>query len=341
MKVLFDHPSPFLLAHGGFQTQIEQTKSALQGAGVHVEYLRWWDATQTGDLIHFFGRPGGPYIDFAHSRGMKVVVSELLTELGSRSPSLRVLQKALMRLAAAALPKSFLSRLGWDAYQLADACIALTGWEAALMTRMFRAPPERVHVVPNGVEDVFFDSPRTERSKWLICTATITERKRVLETAQAAILGRVPISIVGKPYSETSGYVQQFKALAEQHGEFVQYTGGLADRAQLARAYRAARGFVLLSSMESLSLSALEAAACECPLLLSDLPWARTSFGAGAQYCPVSATVKQTAGVLERFHNQIDAAPRPPRPGRWSDIGVQLRKLYESLVAGKRGGQTV
>ena len=41
--------------------------------------------------------------------------------------------------------------------------------------------------------------------------------------------------------------------------------------------YREARGFVLLSAMESLSLSALEAAACECPLFLSDLPWARSS----------------------------------------------------------------
>src|SRR5687768_6171179 len=99
MKVLFDHPSPFLLAHGGFQTQIEQTKAALDGAGVEVEYLRWWDATQKGDLIHFFGRPGASYVDFAHHKGMKVVLSELLAGLGARSPLLRFLQKALMRFA--------------------------------------------------------------------------------------------------------------------------------------------------------------------------------------------------------------------------------------------------
>ena len=34
MKVLFDHPNPFLLAHGGFQVQIKQTKKALEELGI-------------------------------------------------------------------------------------------------------------------------------------------------------------------------------------------------------------------------------------------------------------------------------------------------------------------
>ncbi len=50
------------------------------------------------------------------------------------------------------------------------------------------------------------------------------------------------------------------------------------NRSQLAEIYRPVRGFVRLSTKESVSLSALEAEACECPLLLSDLPWARTTF---------------------------------------------------------------
>ena len=33
MKVLFDHPNPFMLAHGGFQIQIEQTKKAPERIG--------------------------------------------------------------------------------------------------------------------------------------------------------------------------------------------------------------------------------------------------------------------------------------------------------------------
>jgi len=48
MKILIDHQLPFLLAHGGLQIQIEQTKSAMEEAGLEVEYLRWWDDTQHG-----------------------------------------------------------------------------------------------------------------------------------------------------------------------------------------------------------------------------------------------------------------------------------------------------
>ena len=44
MKVLIDHQLPFLLAHGGLQIQIEQTKAALEKIGIEVEYLRFWDS---------------------------------------------------------------------------------------------------------------------------------------------------------------------------------------------------------------------------------------------------------------------------------------------------------
>jgi len=40
MKVLFDHHLPFALAHGGFQQQLLQTKSALEQAGIETDYVR-------------------------------------------------------------------------------------------------------------------------------------------------------------------------------------------------------------------------------------------------------------------------------------------------------------
>src|SRR5215204_5211082 len=197
MKVLFDHPMAFFLAHGGFQIQIEQTRGALEASGLDVDYVRWWDDRQCGDIIHFFGRPWAPYLDYAHEKGMKVVVSELLTELGSRSSMHRHLQKTLIRTAQTILPRSFTMRMAWDAFALADACVALTRWEADLLVQVFGARPQTVHVIPNGVEQVFFDSQTVQRGKWLICTATITERKRVLETAEAAVLAQVPLWVIG------------------------------------------------------------------------------------------------------------------------------------------------
>lgn len=328
MKILFDHPQPFMLAHGGFQTQIEQTKLALEGLGVDVEWLRWWDANQSGDLIHFFGRPSHGYVEFAHAKGLKVIIAELLTGLGSRGHAARSAQAAVIRLLQR---NYFFDRMGWRSYQIADAAVALTPWEARLMTEIFGAPPDRVHVIPNGVEDTFLEKGHAERGRWLVCTATIAVRKRVVELAIAAIQAEVPLWVLGKPYAEDAPYAREFRKLAQLHPDTIRYAGPVNDRAELARIYSEARGFVLLSTMESLSLSALEAAACGCPLLLSDLPWARTSFGESATYCPLGKTT-ETASALRAFYHEAPRLPVPPKPASWPEVAAQLGDLYLRLL---------
>ena len=332
MKILLDHPNPFLLAHGGLQIQVEQTKQALQSIGVDVDFLRWWDDAQRGDIIHFFGRPSPSYIEFAHQKKIKIVLAELLTALGSRSSATRGFQKLVVALGRKTLPKMITQRFAWDSYCLADACVANTLWEAALMRNIFKVPAQRIQIIPNGVEEVFFQSQRTTRGQWLVCTATIDKRKRVLELAQAAVASKTPVWIIGKPYSAEDAYAKNFFDFVKGHGQMVKYEGAINDRRRLAQIYREARGFVLLSIMETRSLSSEEAAACECSLLLSDLPWARTVFGGNASYCPVNTSPARTAGILRHFY---DAAPNlkpPPKPLTWIDVAKQLQSLYESLL---------
>jgi glycosyltransferase involved in cell wall biosynthesis len=328
MKVLLDHPNPFFLAHGGFQIQIEQTKLALERVGVAVDWLRWWDSGQKADLIHYFGRPHPAYIQQCHEKGLKVVMAELLTGLGSRPTVARKIQKTLMAVACKTLPYDFISRLGWESYQKADAVIALTEWEKKLMIEMFSAPSHKIHVVPNGVEDVFLQD--NSQGRWgdhLICTATITPRKRVLEMAQAAVLAQVKVRFFGQPYSPQDPYFQQFMATVRESGGRIEYGGGLTSRERLAEEYREAQGFVLLSGMESQSLSALEAAACGCPLLLSDLPWARSSFGDEASYAPI-ASREVTAGFFRRFMQGVANAPRVDKVPSWDEVATRLTQVY-------------
>jgi glycosyltransferase involved in cell wall biosynthesis len=332
MKILFNCHVPFMLAHGGMQIQIEQTMVALRKLGVSVEPLRWWDDTQTGDIFQNFGRLATFHVRAAQQKGMKVVVSELLTEQGSRSVRRVRFQKTLRRALALALPPRRLELFNWSSYRLADANLVLTTWEALLLKELYDAPPEKIHVVPNGVEEIFLQCPPAKRGPWLVCTATITERKRVLELAEAAVRAQTPLWVIGKPYSESDAYAQQFSALAKAHPGTLRYEGPIQDRAKLAQVYREARGFVLLSAMESLSLSALEAAACECPLLLSRLPWATTVFRESACYCPVASSAARTAGFLRQFYDAAPGLKPPPRPLTWLEVGEQLKRLYESLL---------
>jgi glycosyltransferase involved in cell wall biosynthesis len=331
MKILFDHSQPFALAHGGFQVQIEQTKRGLEASGVDVEFLRWWDPAQRGDIIHFFGRPSASYIELAHKKGMKVVLAELLTAVGSRGRLARFLQKSLIRVGQSILPAMFIHRLAWDAFAQADAIVAGTTWEAFLFEEIFGAAPEKIAHIENGVEDVFFRSASVARGKWLVCTATITERKRVVELAGAAVTAGTPLWVVGKPYSERDAYAREFSQLAKAHPDLIRYEGAIEDRARLAQVYREARGFVLLSTMETLSLSSFEAAACECPMLLSDLPWSRASFGTSARFCPITSPVR-TAPILRKFYDEAASIPPPRKPKTWPEIGAAFRDLYQAIL---------
>jgi glycosyltransferase involved in cell wall biosynthesis len=335
MKVLFDHPWPFLLAHGGFQIQIQLTKAALERNGVEVEHLRWWDDAQKGDLIYYLGRPPGAYIDFAHAKGMKVVVGELLSGLGSRSGGARLLQRLIMQVARLALPKTFLSRMSWDAYQKADGFVANTDWEAQLMRTMFAADPAKVHVVPNGVEEVFFQAGRNrmaaERSP-LVSIGVIHPRKRMLELAQAAVLAKVPLWIIGAPYAEADPYYRRFLEVQKANPDLVRYEGSIADRARLAEIYGSSRGFALISTKETFSLSSLEACATGCPLLLSDLPWARTVFGGSATYASVDLSPEGLAPVLRDFYDRAPALTPTLKPLSWDEVGARFRDVFAEAL---------
>ena len=335
MKVIFNHYLPFMLAHGGTQIQIEQTKASLEKIGVSVEPFRWWDDRISGDVFHHFGRLPTDVLRGAQQNGMKVVVADLLTQAGSRSGLRLRLQKISRQIMERTLPRSFVQPFEWESYRLADACLALTPWEARLLTELFGAPPARVHVVPNGVEEVFLNSPPAQRGPWLVCTAIITQRKRVLELAEAAVLARTPLWVIGKPYGESDPYSGRFLAFARQNSQMIRYEGAILDRAKMAQVYREARGFVLLSSMESLSLSALEASACECRLLLTDLPWATSTFGPDAYYCPITSA-GPTAKLLREFYDAAPGLKRPPKPATWEKVARELSRIYEGLVSTSR-----
>jgi glycosyltransferase involved in cell wall biosynthesis len=332
MKVLFNYGAAFSLEHGGAQIQLEETMRALNVIGVTAEPLRWWDDQQRGDILHHLVRPPASLVRAALQKGMKVVVSELLTGQGSRTRGQLLRQKYIQRFLNKFGPRSMVQHFNWDTYQLLDACIVLTPWEAEILGWLYNTPKEKIHVVPNGVETVFLDSQPAVRGPWLVCTATITERKRVLELAEAAVEARTPLWIVGKPYNPDEPYARRFLELARRHPDYLRYEGPISDRGQLAVVYREARGFVLLSAQESLSLSALEATACECPLLLSDLPWARTVFKADVQYCSATAGKSQTAEKLRSFYDQAPALQPPPKPMTWIEVAQQIKGIYEGVL---------
>ncbi len=333
MKVILNHSTPFALASGGVTNIVLKTKEVLESEGVEVECLRWWDTEQKGDILFHFGRPSINLVRFAKSSGYRVVAEHVMTGLVSRPLAKRKIQKLVIKGARSILPQVVSDIFSWDSFMMMDMNFFPSEWDQSVAEHMFGLSHEKSRVLPYGVNAPFLNLEEPEkRDDYLVCTATITPRKRILELAQACHVAQVPIKIIGKPYAQSDAYYEKFKDL-EATSDYVEHVQHVSDQNKLAQIYLNARGFVLVSKMETISQSAIEASACRTPLLLSDMDWAHRAFGDNASYCPVTKDTDLTATTIRQFY-QTAADLKPEwTPPTWYEARKGIVNVFEEILS--------
>ena len=333
MRVLFDHPSPFLLAHGGFQVQIDQTKAALEKLGVQVEYLRWWDGEQKGDLIHYFAAASNGYLAQAKAINLPVVMTTLFTETCNRSDA-QLARQGWITQCILFLPfgAGIKQQLAWRTYQNCARNIVGLEAERAVLQRVYRVPADRISTVPLGLSPAYLKAGAGTRSEThLICTGTITERKRSVELAQMAHAAQTPILFVGKPYHPADPYWGQFQKLIDDR--WVKHHPHVGTEPEMIALLQSARGFVLMSKFENWCLVAHEAAACGLPLLLPDQKWSRERFGPEVRYFSSNRDSARDVQVLRQFYAEAPDLQRPAiHLHSWEECARQLKAVYERVL---------
>lgn len=334
MKVLFSCGVPFFLAHGGSQTLTEALMRELQHLGVEVEPARWWDNTQTADILHFIGRPATLNVRLAHDKGLKVVMTDLLDQTASRRGARLLLQRSFTRLSRRVIPR-FTGQLNWEVYQELDGMVYAVPHEWEVAKYLFDATPERGRVIPHGLEEDALrelSQPQSE-GDYLISVATIDARKKSVLLAEAAREAKVPVVFLGKPYAEDDSYFRRFRDLVDD--TYVRYAGFVSAEEKY-RYLRGARGFVLLSQFESGCIAVFEAAAAGLPLLLPDLPWARKSYPKAEEiaFVPLGGRAAEVAASLVSFYGGAHRHPKPNFPVlTWREVAQQYLKLYEDIFS--------
>lgn len=334
MKVAIDHSSPFLLAHGGFQTQIEQTRNALIGLGADVEWLRWWDEGQKPDLIHYFGIPSLAYIRQASAKEIPVVITHLLTEQCNRDDLSLLVQGRIIRMIRN-MPggRGIASRLGWESLGAATRVVVGLNCEKRALEKLFGIGGSKVSIVPLGLQNTFLSplAPPAHKEDFLISTGTITGRKRSVELAEMAIEAGVPILFVGKPYSESDPYWIRFQRLVDDRT--IMYRSHVETPLEMVRLLSSARGFVLFSAYENWCLSAHEAAACGLRVCLPDMKWSRECFGEEASYLAAGVS-PGNPGLLKQFYRAC-LEPQPTRRCTlvgWDKVASRLMEVYNDAL---------
>ena len=331
LKVLFDHPNPFCLAHGGFQIQIEQTKAALEKIGCEVEWLRWWDDQQKGSLIHYFNTASSVYLEQAHAIGMPVVMTTLFTETCNRPRSVLKLQGWLTR-TFLHLPggEGVKRQLTWRAYNACALNVVGLAAERQVLEIVYGVSADKISEVPLGLSESFLQAGHGKRSEdYLICTGTITDRKRSVDLARLAHLAKVPVLFVGKSYHTSDPYWTQFVRMVD--GKYVKHHSHVTSEIEMIRLLQSARGFVLMSRHENWCLSAHEAAACGLPLLVPDQKWSRERFGEEASY--FTGHSARDVEVIRKFHaNAVSSKAPKVKLWSWKEVAHSLISCYERVL---------
>ncbi len=336
MKILIDMSGPpFFLAHGGATTQVVETANALKEHGVEVEYARWWDGKQTGDLIHTFGTPKKAYIEFAHAKGMPVINTTLFTATCNRSRRYLRMQgamvSALMKMPGIPPWGAIRSQLSWGSFRACDRNIIGLEAEAHVLRQVYDVPDSKISLLPLGLSELFLTAGKGARNgKCLITTGTITERKRSLEIAKMAKAAKVPIRFVGKPYDANGTYWKEFESLIDN--QYVFHTTHTDSVGEMIELLKNSKGYILFSDYENWCLSAHEAIACGLPILVPDQPWSRELFGNKAEYL-IHGNMPENIKRLAAFYQSIDTLQPPDiHLFSWKDVAEKLIKIYEDVL---------
>lgn len=330
MRVLFYVGYPLAWAKGGHALQILESKRALERLGCEVRWLHHEDLElPEADIVHYWTRPPNDFHwRLARQHGLKLVISEYHQAAVLRPrwswPPRRWLAGGLRR----ALGRNLFAFFGAGIYGECDAAIAVTDAEADYMRVVFGAAADKVHAIPNGADDVFFDSTIAPESRdSLLYVGYICERKNSVAVAKAAVAAGVPITFAGgAPFGEADAYVAEFKSLVD--GTRVSWLGEISDRRRLAALIRGSRGVVLASQNEGLPLSVLEALACGKPVLCSNLPNLRAYYGDAIDYCHQPDRPEFLA-ELKTFNRRCQEGYRREfAVPRWDDVGRAILDIY-------------
>lgn len=260
---------------GGLQIQILETISALNEIGIQAELIDPnHDKLADYDLVHVFSAINGNYriVEAAKDVGKPVVISPLVRPdwtrfSGSRE---RFLDKLVGKLTGWHIQTGY--REIKYCLRASDALVALGDIEKQSIIDAFLIEPEKIHVIPNGIPQRFFDATPDLfihtygiEPGFVLCVAAINSHKNQLALAEALKDSDQKLVLIGSCLESSKAYLAKIQAFPH-----VIYLGAMDySDPLLASAYAAAGVFCLPSMSEVMPLSVLEALAAGIPVVMT------------------------------------------------------------------------
>ena len=315
---------------GGDSVQLRGTQAALEALGVKVSVSTDLQPDLAGfDIVHAFNttRPQESLEHCVNARrqGKPVVLSTVYwdaREFLHRAqqmldpdfePSAREVATLAAREAQAAV-----------VMEMADLLLPNSEAERDLLTRNFGIAAKQCRIVPNAVEERFFEATPDDFVRehglrdFVLCVGRIELRKNQYALLAALEDTDLPLVLIGPAMEE--GYLERCRSRATPRVTFIP----AMPHELLPSAYAAARVHVLPSWYDTPGLVSLEAAAAGCNIVSTDRGSAREYFADLAWYC--------SPDDVDSIRRAVIAAWETPRSDR---LRRHVRENYTWAVAAR------
>lgn len=240
----------------------------------------------------------------------------------------------------------------------ADAIITVSESERKAILAYYPNAQDRIHAIPNGgfpTSDPSLSRSLSELTPadhpwlfagqpFLLYVGSLSQRKNFPGVLQALeILNQhrqIDLVVIGAG----SQVLQQVKInLSEELSNRIHFVGQVNDFDTLTHYYRAALALIFPSCYESSGLPPIEAMACGCPVIVSDIPALVERCGPAALYCQAE-DVKSISSAIAQLLDQPGLAAELRQKGfqqaakfSWKTCVLQTLALVEQVATRKAG----
>jgi len=201
----------------------------------------------------------------------------------------------------------------------ADAIVAVSEFTKGEVVDLVGVPPERIRVIPNGVDPVFTGGGAS-LERYVLAVGTLEPRKNLARTAEAATLAGFDLRVVG---ARGWGGV-----------DAPGWTGDAPD-SELADLYRGATCLVYASLYEGFGLPVLEAMACGTPVVTSRGTAMEEVAGGAAVLVDPLAAESIAAGIREaseRSAELVELGRERASEFTWERAADEVESLWRELA---------
>jgi glycosyltransferase involved in cell wall biosynthesis len=185
---------------------------------------------------------------------------------------------------------------------------------------LYGLPPEKITVVPHGVDPVFSPGDGTHDG-YVLFVGAVQARKDPLAALRAAREAGLPLVVAGPPKEP-----ELVQALRDGGAD----VRGWVEHEELAQLYRRAAALVLPSRFEGFGVPVLEALASGTPVVLSDDAALREVAGDAGIYGDPADGVRQALAERERW---AAAGLQRARRFTWEETARLTAQVYRETLA--------